>query len=68
MLRSMSETSALATETQYERIPLESARAGVEEDSTADNMVTTGLEMTTSNESVTLMKRVVNKVLGGLIA
>ena len=47
----MLETPSLATESQHMRIPLESARAGTEDDSLDDNMVMTGPETTTSNES-----------------
>lgn len=51
MLHSMFVTPALATERQHMRIPLESVRAGAEDDSLTDKMVTTGLERTMSNES-----------------
>lgn len=48
---SILETPALATTRRQKRIPQESARAGVKEDSLADSMVMTGLETTTSNQS-----------------
>ena len=48
----MLESPAIATKSQQKRTPLESARAGAEDDSSADIMVTDpGTETTTSNES-----------------
>lgn len=51
MLCSTSETPRSATKNQTKRTPPDSARAGAEEDSSTDKMVTTGPETTTSNDS-----------------